>query len=251
MGMMNHERDDQHFHPALFLLTEPAEAQAQLNCVDAGIGRSKAGVGNVHEANLRAQVALGAQKMQADGAAGRKIDSRNSRGHLRVCEERPAANLEIGYDVAPRSKRPFERKRVHTHAVGRILLLNHDENRHRLDGILQAASEKPGPMRLRENQTVAQANIPNTVAQLAAVSAMASAGPNLDFMLAFDGTSLRAGNGNTQGEHKKEKSENCTSQRRVSSAKLDSWLRNWMHRRYKKMSGKANLFSGNHGHYRD
>src|SRR5947208_859755 len=50
--------------------------------------------------------------------------------------------------------------------------------------------------------------------------------PNLDFMLAFDGTSLRAGNGNTQGEHKKEKSENCTSQRRVSSAKLDSWLRN-------------------------
>src|SRR5437762_4228342 len=188
--MTSHDRDDQHFHPALFLLTEPAEAQAQLNCVDAGIGRSKAGVGNVHEPNLRAPVALGAQKMQADGAARRKIDSRSSRGHLRVCEERPAANLEIGHDVATGGERPFERKRVHTYAVGRILFLNDDESGHRLDGILQAASEKPGPMRFRENQTVAQPNIPNTVARLAAVSAMASAGPNLDFMLTFDGTCL-------------------------------------------------------------
>jgi hypothetical protein len=45
-------------------------------------------------------------------------------------------------------------------------------------------------MRFRENQTVAQANIPNTIAGLAAVGAVASARPNLDLMLTLDWTCL-------------------------------------------------------------
>ena len=148
----------------LFLLTEPTEAQSQLNRVDAGIGRCKAGVRNVHVADLSAEVALGAQKMQADGPARREIDSRRSRGHLRVCEKRAAANIEIGNDVAPRGEIPLERKGIHADAVGGILFLEDDEGRHSFESVLQAATQKTGPMRLRENQTVAQADIPHAVA---------------------------------------------------------------------------------------
>jgi hypothetical protein len=55
-------------------------------------------------------------------------------------------------------------------------------------------------MRRRENQTIAQTEIPNAVARLTAVGAVAAAGPNLDFMLAFDRTCLPVSPGDTQEE---------------------------------------------------
>src|ERR1041385_9069356 len=151
----------------------------------------------MHVADLSAEVVLGAQKMQANGAAAGEINPRSSRGHLCIGEEGAAADLEIRNNAAMRIERPLERERVHPHAVGGILFLNYHESGHGFDGVFQTPAEKAGPMRLRENQTVAQANVPNTVARLAAVGAMASAGPNLDFMLPFDRTRLRVGQGNT------------------------------------------------------
>ena len=143
--------------------------------------------------------------MQADCAAGREIDSRSSRRHLRISEESAPANFEIRNDVAARGKRPLEGKRIYARTIGGILFLNYDERWNCFDGVFQAATEKAGTMRLRENQPIAQANIPNTVAGLAAVGAVASASPNLDFMLAFDRTGLGTGNWNTQRNRKKEK----------------------------------------------
>ena len=100
-----------------------------------------------------------------------------------------------------RIEHPFERERIHAHAVSGVLLLKNQEGRHCFDSIFQAATQKARPMRLRENQTVTQANIPHAIAGLAAIGAMASAGPNLDFMLPIDRTRLRVGHGNTQEEH--------------------------------------------------
>ncbi len=58
----------------LFLLAEQAKAYSKLNGVDAGIGRGKPGVRNMHVANFRADVVFAAQEVEADGAAGSKID---------------------------------------------------------------------------------------------------------------------------------------------------------------------------------
>ena len=53
----------------LLRLGEPAEADAQLQRVDAGIGRSQSGAGDVHEAKFGRPVEFASQKMQADAAA--------------------------------------------------------------------------------------------------------------------------------------------------------------------------------------
>ena len=88
-------------------------------------------------------------------------------------------------------ERPFERERIHPNAVSAVLFLKDEEGRNRINGIFQPASKKTWAMRRRENQTIAQTDIPNTVARLTAVGAVASASPNLHFMLAFDRACLR------------------------------------------------------------
>ena len=199
----NGNRDGQHSHPALFLLAEPAETETQLDRVDTRIGSRQAGIRNVHEAELGAQVVLAAQKMHTDGAAAREIDPRSSRRNLRVGEKRAAANFEIGNDAPARIERPFKCEWIHGNPIGGILLLKNQEGRHGFNGIFQAASEKAGPVRCAQNQAIAQADIPNAVAGLASIRAMTSAGPNLDFVLTLDRTGLRPGHRHKDKERKR------------------------------------------------
>lgn len=67
-------------------MRENAEADAQLNGVDSGIGRGDAGVGDVHEADFRADIVLAAEEMQAEGGAGGEIYVRGSGRSFDVCK---------------------------------------------------------------------------------------------------------------------------------------------------------------------
>src|SRR5207248_11481530 len=108
-------KNGQHSHSALFLLTEPAKAQAQLHGVDPGIGSCQAGIGNMHESNLSTEIVLAPQKVQSNGAAAGEINLRSSRRHLRISKERAAANLEIGNNAPMSIERPFESERSEEH----------------------------------------------------------------------------------------------------------------------------------------
>ena len=88
-------------------------------------------------------------------------------------------------------ERPFERERIHPKAVSGVLFLKDEERRNRINGVFQPAAQETGAMRRSEDQTIAQTDIPNTVARLAAVGAVAPASPDLNFVLAFDRTCLR------------------------------------------------------------
>ena len=61
-------------HRSLFFLAEAAEAQAELNGVDAGIQIGHSRVRNVHEAHFRADIVFATQEVHAQSAAGGEID---------------------------------------------------------------------------------------------------------------------------------------------------------------------------------
>ena len=120
-----------------------------MNGIDTGIGSCQAGIRNVHEADLGAEVVLAPQKMQPNGAAGGEVDPRGTRRHFRIREQRAAANLEIRNNTYSRRERLLERKRIHTHAISDILFLKHQKDRHGFDGVFQPAPKKSGAMRRR------------------------------------------------------------------------------------------------------
>jgi hypothetical protein len=86
---------------------EAAEAEANLNGIDSGIGSGKAGIGDVHEPNLGAPVIFGPQKVRPDRAAGGEIHARRSRRHLVVGEQRAAADVEVRRDIVVLDEIPF------------------------------------------------------------------------------------------------------------------------------------------------
>ena len=67
-------------------------------------------------------------------------------------------------------------------------------------------------MRGGKNQAVAETEIPNGVAGLASIEAVAAASPDLHLVFAFHGACLRASGWNTEQRSKKEKSRNCSPQ---------------------------------------
>ena len=176
----------------LFFLAEAAEANAKLNGVDAGIRSGEPGVRNVHVANFRADVVLAAQEVQANGAAGGEIDARCSFGDFGIGKESAAAEFEVGNDAAVCVERPLEGERIDAGTVSGVRFLNDQENGDGVDCIFQTAAKESGPVGIGENQSVTKADIPNTVAGLAAVGAVAAASPHLPFIAARNRAGLGA-----------------------------------------------------------
>src|SRR5260370_2642206 len=126
------------FAVPLFLLAEAAKTQRKLNGIDAGIQSGKPGVRNVHVADLRADVVLAAQEVDAKGAAGGEIDAGGGFWDFGVGEESAAANFEIGDHAAARVQRPLEGERIYANAVGGVRFLSDQADRDGVDRIVQA-----------------------------------------------------------------------------------------------------------------
>src|SRR5260370_28921928 len=106
----------------LFLLAEQAKTDAKLNGIDAGIGRSQPGVGNMHVANFRADVGFAAREVQAQSAAGSEIDAGRCFGDFGIGKESAAAKLAIGNHAAVRVQRPLESDRLYATTARRVCL---------------------------------------------------------------------------------------------------------------------------------
>src|SRR5467141_4157210 len=167
------------FQSLLFFLAEETEAQTKLNGIDAGIGRCKSRVRNMHKADFRAEVALATEEVQTESGAGREIDVGCSFGHLCAGKERAAAKFEIRNHAAVRVQRPFEGERVYAHTVGCVRFLSDQEDRDGVHRILQAAAQKTGTMRRGEDQAVTESHIPDAIVRLAAIEPVAPTGPHL------------------------------------------------------------------------
>jgi hypothetical protein len=76
-------------HPSARLLgpRKPADAQPDLEGIDAGIGRREACVGNVHVARFNAPIVFSAQEVHAERSAARKINLRRPCGHFVIREQ--------------------------------------------------------------------------------------------------------------------------------------------------------------------
>src|SRR5260370_8120569 len=107
----------------LFLLAAQAKTDAKLNGIDAGIGRSQPGVGNMHVANFRADVVFAAREVQAQSAAGSEIDAGRCFGDFGIGKESAAPKLEIGNHPAVSVQRPLETKRLSSNTVSRVRFL--------------------------------------------------------------------------------------------------------------------------------
>jgi len=188
-------------------LAEPAEADAQLDGVDARIGLGHAGVRNMLVADLSAQIVSALQKVQSERAAAGEIDLRCARRSLEVGKKRAAANLEIGRNFAGRRENPLEGEGIHATATGSAIGLRDAEERKNVEGVFEAAFEKARSMRRGQDQTEARANIENAVIHLAAVDAVAAAREELPLVFAFLRAGLRACAGRNE-QHREKCAEN-------------------------------------------
>src|SRR5882672_10080187 len=201
--------------PLLLLLAEGAETQPELNRIDPWIRRSKSRVRNVHVADLRADIVLGAKEVQSQRGAAREIHVGRAFRNFSVGEERAAADFKIRSHAMLRVQHPFECERIQSRAIGRVRFLKNPEHRYSIYRILEPAAKKSGPVRRGKDQSITKTDIPDAVARLAAVDAVAPAGPDLPFVAAFDGAGLRADRRRAEERGNEEGRENV-SQRRVS-----------------------------------
>jgi len=176
----------------LFLLAEQAKTYSKLNGIDARIWGSKSSVRNMHVANFSTDVVFAAREVQADGAAGSKIDPGRCFGDFGIGKESAAADFEIGNDAGVGVQRPLESERIYANAVSGVRFLSNEEDRDGVDRIFQAAAKKTWPMRFAEDQAVTKTHVPDAVAGLAASDPVAASGPNLQFVAALDRAGLRA-----------------------------------------------------------
>ena len=109
---------------------EPAEADAKLQCVNAGIRRHQSCVGNVHEADFCAPVVFAAQKMSTDRTAGGEVHVRGPGRNFVVAEKRTAADVDVGHDVMTRDEIPFQREGIETDAIRSSRSLQNEKYRH-------------------------------------------------------------------------------------------------------------------------
>src|SRR6266404_4716813 len=130
--------------------------------------------------------------LQADGAAGSKIDPGRCFGDFGIGKESAAADFEIGNDAGVGVQRPLESERIYANAVSGVRFLSNEEDRDGVDRIFQAAAKKTWPMRFAEDQAVTKTHVPDAVAGLAASDPVAASGPNLHFVAALDRAGLRA-----------------------------------------------------------
>ena len=74
-------------HKVQWLFAKRAKADAQLNGVDSGVRIRHAGVGNVLETNLGAEVVFFAEKVRAKAAGRREVDLRRALGNVGIREK--------------------------------------------------------------------------------------------------------------------------------------------------------------------
>src|SRR6266852_9677452 len=176
----------------LFFLAEETKTQTKLNGIDAGIGRCKSGVRNVHVADFRADVVLAAQEVEAKSAAGGEIDAGCEFGHFCIGKEGAAANFEVRNYALARVQRPLESERIYACAVGGVRFLNDQEDGDGVDSIFQSAAQETGSVRSGEDLAVTEAFVPDAVAGLASIDPVATAGPHLQFAASLARAGLRA-----------------------------------------------------------
>ena len=159
--------------------------------------------------------------MQANSPASGEINLRCAWRRFYVCEQSAAAQFEIGNHAVVRLQGPFESEGVHSRAVSGTAFLNDKKCRNNIHRIFQTAAEKSRTVRRSENQAVAQAEIPDAVGGLTPVCTVATSGPDLEFVAAFNGTCLRTG-GRCKEKSGKEDGGDRSIQRRVSFRAFDS-----------------------------
>src|SRR5216683_1493456 len=160
-------------------LREAAEAEAHLDRVDARIRSGQSRVRNVHETDFGAPVVIAAQKVHAQRAAGREIYARGTGRCLFGGEERAAADIYVGSNLATRHKIPLQSKGIQAEAVGVLWTLGHQKYGHDVDSILKSTAQRTRADRIGQYPAVSQSDVPDAAVRCAAVDAVAASGPDL------------------------------------------------------------------------
>jgi len=169
---------------------EAADTQANLHGIDAGIGNTEAGVGNVKIANFHIPIVFGAENVGAEGERGHEIHVIGSGGNILIGKEDATAEFEVGRDGTAGGKIPFQVERIESSSISSVVFLENNEGWNGVQSILEAPFQEAGAMRTGENPTVAQTCIPNASIATATRDGVSATGPDGDFVAIGFGTSL-------------------------------------------------------------
>jgi hypothetical protein len=223
-------------------MREKAKSNAQLNRVHAGIGRTESGIGNVHVANLSAPIEFVAEKVKAEGTAGREINAGSSRRYGVAREERAAADFHVRNHRPMPGEIPFQGERIYARAISGASVLNDQKSGNRFDSVFELAAEDARAVRRGEHPAVTQTDIENPGPGRTAAHPTPTAGPDLQFVTAIFWAGLRAERGRAAEQGEERSYGNCRS---IHESLLELlWIRRGdptVQERYRNFAAKANL----------
>ena len=163
-------------------VSEPSQSQPQLHGIDAGIKFFKAGIRDMHEADVSCPIHFPSQKMEADRPGGREVNARGSGRGLGIGKQRPPSKVDVGHDASVRIEIPDQREGIYRGPIGRIRRLKKYEDGHGIDGILEAPAQEAWTVRSRYHPAVAKARGPNSGMLRRTVRSVSPRSPKFDFV---------------------------------------------------------------------
>src|SRR5215831_8397866 len=139
---------------------KPIKPNRKLHCVDPGIGRGQAGVGDVLVAGTESEGAIFVSKqMQAQRCMCEKVCSVGACRNIVVAEQHSATKFEVRHRANMRSKVPLEVYRVKTCSISILSRLQQVIERHEIGRPFKIAAYKPARMISGENFSQAHTRI--------------------------------------------------------------------------------------------
>src|SRR5215831_21328806 len=89
-----------------------------------------------------------------------KVDAVRSGRHIVICEQCSAINLKVRNELPARGKVPLQDQRAKSCSIGGIRRLKDEERGRRVQGVLEAAFQEPGPVWLCQNPSIAKPKVP-------------------------------------------------------------------------------------------
>src|SRR5579872_66252 len=161
-------------------LKEPSNPHSYLHSIDARIRHAQAGIGNMQIAQLDRPVILLAEDVRADRKRWHEVDVVRARRNIVVGKEHPAAKLGVRRKRSVRGEGPIQVDGIESRAIGSIGGLKNKKHWNRIHGVFEAPFQEAGAVRVGDDPSITQANIPCARIAAPAWDGMASAGPNGD-----------------------------------------------------------------------
>jgi hypothetical protein len=126
--------------PSVVSAEELSDSQPHLHAIDTRIRRRQPCIGNVHVAQLEADIVLRAENVHAQRRLIHKVDSICSGWNVVASQQNSSGQFEVRRNMSVTLKVPLQPQRIEADAICGIRRLKGEEYWNSIDGVLKTAT---------------------------------------------------------------------------------------------------------------